>query len=90
MNCTIYKGSKKADHYLYIEREGDFDPVPQHLLELLGELSLVMSIELSEKRRLVQADVKKVMQSLMEQGYYFQVPPRAEIHGREYPSRSLR
>ncbi len=90
MNCVIYKGSKKADHYLYVECEDDFDRVPQHLRELLGELSLVMNIELNEKRRLVQADVKKVMQSLTEQGYYFQVPPRPEIHGREYPSRSLR
>ncbi len=90
MNCAIYKGSKKADHYLYIEREDDFDQVPQHLLEMLGELSLVINIELSEERRLAQADVKKVMQSLAEQGYYFQMPPRPEIHGREYPSRSLR
>ncbi len=90
MNCAIYKSAKKAGHYLYVEREDDFDQVPQHLLEILGDLSLVVNIVLSEQRRLAQADTKKVMQSLTEQGYYFQVPPRTEIHGREYPSRSLR
>lgn len=90
MNCTIYKGAKKEDHYLYVEREGDFSRVPEDLLAMLGELTRVMSIELSEERKLMQADVVQVMASLQEQGYYFQMPPRAEIHGRNYPSRSLR
>ncbi len=90
MNCTIYKGVKKADHYLYIEREDDFERVPEHLLKMLGELILVMTIELSEERKLMQADVLQVMAELETQGYYFQMPPRPEIHGRDYPSRSLR
>lgn len=90
MNCAIYKGSKKDAHYLYIEREDDFARVPDNLLEILGELSLVMSLELSAERKLMQADVRQVMQALSEQGYYFQIPPRPEIHGRSYPSRSLR
>jgi len=90
VNCAIYKGSKKDAHYLYIEREDDFARVPDNLLEILGELSLVMSLELSAERKLMQADVRQVMQALSEQGYYFQIPPRPEIHGRSYPSRSLR
>ncbi len=90
MNCAIYKGSKKDAHYLYIEREADFERVPADLLDVLGELTLVMCIELSAGRQLVQADVLQVMQALSDQGYYFQVPPRPEIHGRSYPSRSLR
>lgn len=90
MNCAIYKGSKKDAHYLYIEREDDFERVPDSLLAVLGELSLVMCIELSAARKLMQADVEKVMQALADQGYYFQIPPRPEIHGRSYPSRSLR
>ncbi len=90
MQCSVYKGPNKADHYLYVPGEDDFSRVPEALLELLGPLQRVLSLELSEARKLAQADVRQVMQALREQGYYLQVPPRTEIHGRDYPSRSLR
>jgi len=76
MQCAIYKGTKKTDHYLYIEKEDDFSRVPQALLDMLGQLNLVISLELSAGRQLAQADVNDVMQQLTEQGYYFQMPPR--------------
>jgi len=76
MQCTIYKGNKKVDHYLYVEKEDDFSHVPQALLDMLGCLELVISLELSAKRQLAQADVGDVMQQLTEQGYYFQMPPK--------------
>jgi uncharacterized protein YcgL (UPF0745 family) len=75
MHCAIYKGHKKFDHYLYVEREGDFARVPQALLDLLGTLELVMTLELSPERRLAQADIEQVRRALREQGYFFQMPP---------------
>jgi uncharacterized protein YcgL (UPF0745 family) len=76
MQCVVYKGSKKVDHYLYVEKENDFSRVPQTLLDMLGQLKLVIGLELSPERKLAQADVNEVMQQLSEQGYYFQMPPR--------------
>lgn len=76
MQCAIYKGTKKVDHYLYVEKEDDFSRVPQALMTLLGQLSLVISLELSAGRQLAQADVSDVMRQLGEQGYYFQMPPK--------------
>lgn len=75
MHCAIYKGPKKIDHYLYVEREDDFSRVPQALLELLGEVELVMALELGPERSLAQADIEEVRQALRKQGYYFQMPP---------------
>ena len=75
MQCTIYKGPKKIDHYLYVEREDDFSRVPQALLELLGTLELVMTLELGTERKLAQADIEEVRQALQDQGYFFQMPP---------------
>lgn len=75
MNCAIYKGHKKIDHYLYIEKKDDFSRVPDALLKMLGELELVMTLELGPNRILAQADVNEVRKSLREQGYYFQMPP---------------
>ena len=79
MNCSIYKGRKRPDDYLYVENEDDFSRVPDALLQIMGELSLVINLELSPERKLAQADVTQVMQQLAEQGYYLQIPPKVEV-----------
>lgn len=76
MHCAIYKGPKKTDHYLYVEKEDDFSRVPQALLDMLGNLELVMTLELTPERSLAQADIDQVRTALREQGYYFQMPPK--------------
>jgi uncharacterized protein YcgL (UPF0745 family) len=81
MHCVIYKGRKKADTYLYLEREGDFSQVPPALLELLGTLELVLSLELTPQRNLACADVEQVRLQLREQGYYLQLPPLEGVDG---------
>ena len=81
MQCVIYKGRKKADTYLYLEREGDFSRVPPALLELLGPLERVMSLELGPQRTLARADAEQVRGLLREQGYYLQMPPREGEQG---------
>lgn len=79
MHCVIYKGSKKPDHYLYVEAEGNFSRVPEALMTMLGTLERVMSVELSETRKLAQADIVAVMRQLKESGYYLQLPPRRDV-----------
>ena len=76
MNCAIYKGSKKYDSYLYIEKEDDFSRVPEALLKMLGELEFVMALELSAERKLAQADVNAVMAKLEDEGFYLQMPKK--------------
>jgi uncharacterized protein YcgL (UPF0745 family) len=78
MQCVIYKGRKKPDSYLYVEHENDFSRVPQPLLDMLGELEWVMTLELSSRERLAQVDPQQVAQLLQEQGYFLQLPPRVE------------
>ena len=78
MHCAIYKGPKKIDHYLYVEQEADFSRVPQALLDFLGELQLIMTLELGPERKLAKADAEQVRQALREQGYYLQMPPPRE------------
>lgn len=78
MQCAVYKGSKKRDTYLFVEHEDDFTHVPQTLLSMLGDLELVMTLNLSDRRRLAQVDPQQVMQLLQTQGYYLQLPPSIE------------
>lgn len=77
MHCAIYKGPKKTDHYLYVEQKDDFSRVPEALLNMLGKLELVMTLELGPERTLAQVDIHQVKTALQEQGYYFQMPPQA-------------
>jgi len=73
--CTVFKGRRKADTYLFVETDRELERVPGSLKELLGELSHVMDLELSPTRKLANADVIQVMQSLVEPGYFLQMPP---------------
>lgn len=76
IECVIYKSDKKPDSYLYVERADDFSRVPEVLLSLLGRLEQVMTLQLSEQRKLARADVAEVMAQLHSQGYYLQMPPQ--------------
>ena len=75
MKCVIYKGSRKPDAYLYIQREGDFSQVPESLLDLMGSLQLVISLDVTADSTLAQARAKEVLQQLRDQGFYLQLPP---------------
>ncbi|VAW90448.1 Protein YcgL [hydrothermal vent metagenome] len=83
MNCAVYKSEKKSDYYVYLKRVDeeavDFSCIPEALDKLLGNLEFVMDLELSEARKLAQADVTEVIASLREEGFYLQTPPKHEI-----------
>ena len=75
MQCAIYRSGKKTDAYLYVQEEGNFSRVPPDLLNLLGQLDLVMTLESTPDRTLARADPEQVRQQLDTQGYYLQLPP---------------
>lgn len=79
MNCVIYKGKRKADTYLYVECEDNFERVPESLLKIMGELEKVMDLTLAGDRQLANADVDEVMQLIESQGYYLQMPPEKSV-----------
>ncbi len=76
--CTVYRSLKKADTYLYVEKNGDFEKVPEQLKTLLGKLTLVMTLDLDKRTNLGQAELEKVKQELVENGFYLQLPPPTE------------
>lgn len=78
MQCHIYKGRKKQDHYLYLPKEGDFSKIPASLLQLLGPLEEVMILELTPDMRLARANPAEVLRTIAEQGFYLQLPPNRQ------------
>lgn len=92
MHCFVYKGNKKADTYLYLDRENDFSAVPDALLSLLGELQEVLRFELTAEKNLAQADPARVIEALASQGFYLQTPDEREklpLAGKKGPSHNL-
>jgi hypothetical protein len=75
LTVWIYKASRRAETYLYVPGEEDFQRVPEDLLTALGTLELVMRIELDEQRRLARVDAEEVMKSVSRAGYFLQLAP---------------
>ena len=81
LTVWIYKGSLRAETYLYVPAENDFERVPTELLDAMGRLELVMELEIHEQRRLARVDARDVMKSVSKVGYFLQMPP-VEPEGR--------
>ena len=86
MQCYVYKGSKKEDHFLFmpqkIESQNLPSDLPVALLEMLGDLSLIVDFDLVETRQLPNADAKEVIAALNSRGFYIQMP-KEEMHDNE-------
>ena len=78
MLCTIYKSSKKAQTYLFINKRDDFSAVPEGLMATFGTPVLVTLINLATKDKLGMADLEKVKADLNKVGFYLQLPPPQE------------
>jgi len=79
MKTVIYKGKKKQGAYLYLIEEDDFSQIPEQLLSAMGELELVMTLELTSKRKLAQADIEQVIKALKKDGFYLQMEKESEV-----------
>lgn len=75
MQCWIYKGNRRDETYLYLAAEEDWSVVPEPLLAQMGQLQLVMTLDLTPDRPLARASAGSVIAALEKQGYYLQMPP---------------
>jgi len=78
MQCFIYKSLKTEYLYLYVDKKDDFAAVPDALLQSLGRLEFVISVELSAERKLARENAEKVMACLEDKGFFVQLPPAKE------------
>jgi uncharacterized protein YcgL (UPF0745 family) len=78
MQSWIFKGSRRAETYLYLREGGDTADVPAALLEAMGPLELVMKLTISSERTLARASAEQVIRDLTQNGYYLQMPPPEE------------
>jgi len=75
--CQVFRSSKRAEMYLYVDKSRGLSDVPEALLSRFGDPFPVMVLQLSGSRKLARADVAEVLASIRERGYYLQLPPGA-------------
>ena len=79
MLCSIYKGSREQQLFLYVPYADGESNIPEQLRERMGEIKRVMTLKITPDRKLARADAEKVLKDIRDQGYYLQLPP--EITG---------
>jgi uncharacterized protein YcgL (UPF0745 family) len=79
MKSFVYRGSRKADTYLYVLNENELYHLPENLLALLGELELALEVDLNAVKKLANADLDEVKSNLLDKGYYLQLPKDSHI-----------
>lgn len=75
MLCYIYKSLKKEQTYLYIAKRDKFENVPEQLLTMFGKPELLMAINLAKQKKFAIADIDKVREAILKDGFYLQLPP---------------
>ncbi|WP_116364251.1 YcgL domain-containing protein [Parahaliea mediterranea] len=73
--CEIFRSSRKAEMYLYVDRATGLAEVPEALLKQFGEPVSVMILLLEPGRKLARADAAEVLANIERQGFYLQMPP---------------
>ena len=82
--CEIFRSPRKAEMYLYIDKQVGLAEVPDSLLAQFGEPESVMTLLLTPERKLARTSVAEVLESISEKGFFLQMPPtHAELMSRE-------
>lgn len=81
MKCEVYRGSRKEETYLFVANAESLKSLPEVIRRQMGDLQLVMAIDLATRKSLAAADPADVIESIHRQGFYLQLPP-----GKDLPS----
>jgi uncharacterized protein YcgL (UPF0745 family) len=81
---AVYKGARKPEAYLYVDKARGLADVPEELLSQLGDTEVVMTLLLEPGHKLARASAAEVLATIEEQGFFLQMPPTvAELLARD-------
>jgi hypothetical protein len=75
MQCYVYRCARRAETFVYLARQDDFERIPAPVRVGLGALSLVTSFDLDARQRLAREDIAVVRSNLRQHGLHIQFPP---------------
>jgi len=71
----VFKSTKKAETYLYVERGAALADLPDGLKMVFGEPQQVLSLKLTPERQLARYTGAEVLEAIEKQGFFLQLPP---------------
>lgn len=77
--CTVYRSEKRPETYLYLAAGRSFEDLPEELRRIFGTPVFVMSLNLDPERRLARVSTAEVLESLLDPGYFLQLPPELPV-----------
>ena len=82
--CEIFRSPRKAEMYLYVDKQIGLAEVPASLLSQFGEPESVMTLLLTPERKLARTSAAEVLENIHDNGFFLQMPPtHAELLARE-------
>lgn len=73
--CNVYRSPKKAETYLYLDKQQGMECVPEALLASFGTPQLVFTLIMTPDKKLARVSGERVWQQLQTAGYFLQMPP---------------
>ena len=90
LECAVYKSQKKDETYIFIPASTPLSKLPEELLKLLGEAEMLMTLTLTPDKKMARGTAKEIIENIEEQGYYLQMPIKAEIDMNPLPTTNER
>lgn len=81
MQCFVYASQRRNGSYVWLARKDEFNVLSESLKAMLGELRLVLEMELDGQRKLPTEDAATVLDHLHVQGWHLQLPPTESLAG---------
>ncbi len=90
LECAVYKSQKKDETYIFIPTKTPLSELPVELLKVLGQAEMVMTLLLTPDKKMARGTAKEIMKAIDEQGFYLQMPIKAEIDMNPLPTSNER
>jgi uncharacterized protein YcgL (UPF0745 family) len=88
IEVCVYRSETQAETYVYLAADEEFVGLPQALQDQFGVAHAFLNFQLHEEKVLAQADAKKVLAALRDQGFYLQLPPPKVLPAAETPEQA--
>ena len=79
---VVYRSSKVADLYLFVDRQEGLARVPAELLARSGKPVEALQMDLTAERKLSRSDAPTVLEAIAARGFYLQLPPVVDTASR--------
>ncbi len=78
-SVAVYRSSRVADMYLFVDAGEGVARVPAALMQRFGRPVEALTMELTVDRKLARASASEVLAAIARQGFYLQLPPGPEL-----------